>query len=121
MLESVQPERTTVVEFTSRWGHPLQKIREGARERFVYRNRDGDSSAYVIVIFDYGVATGAYSNEAERCRGSFDPPVPGHGFNRLDTVVPVGGCAGIRRPLVASDTYDAVRQRDGDGPADLPK
>ncbi len=96
MVTSVTPGRTTEKGFTTRWGHPTQKIREGAETRFVYRDMRnprgylaphfGKSDAYVVVVFQYGIATGAYSSDTEGCRGTFPPRPPGPGFYNPTTV-----------------------------------
>ena len=99
MLASVRPGITTETDLTARWGKPTQKIRRGAETRFVYRDMTtpegyappqfGRSDAYVIVVFQYGIAVGAYSSETEGCRATFAPRPPGHGFDNPSTVHPV--------------------------------
>ena len=99
IVTSVQPGITTETDLTARWGKPTQKIRQGAETRFVYRDMTtpegyappqfGRSDAYVIVVFQYGIAVGAYSTETEGCRATFAPRPPGHGFDNPSTVHPV--------------------------------
>ncbi|QMU58895.1 MAG: hypothetical protein GKR98_12220 [Boseongicola sp.] len=99
MLDSVKPGVTTEITHTSRWGNPTQKIREGAQTRFIYRDMSnppeyrfpqfGDSSRYVVVIFQYGIAVSAYSSDNEGCRGTFAPRPPGAGFENPTTIHPV--------------------------------
>lgn len=103
MLASVEVGRTTETRFTTRWGYPTQKVREGAEVEYVYRNivdpgsrkpiQYGRSDAWVIVTFRHGLAIGARSSDTERCRASFPPRPPGFGFSNPTTVVPVGDCA----------------------------
>lgn len=99
MLASVEPGRTTETRFLTQWGRPTQKIREGGQVAYVYRNMTdppgyvfpqfGDSSAYVIVLFQYGVAVAAYSSDIEGCRGTFAPRPPGLHYPNPATVKPV--------------------------------
>lgn len=99
MLDSVDPGKTTEMRFLSQWGNPTQKIREGAQTAFVYRNMTnppgyhfpqfGDSTAYVVVLFQYGVAVGGYSSDVEGCRATFAPRPPGMHYPNPSTVKPV--------------------------------
>lgn len=123
MLDSVEPGRTTEMRFRSQWGSPTQTIREGAQVAFVYRNMTnppgyrfpqfGDSTAYVVVLFQYGVAVDAYSSDTEGCRGTFAPRPPGAHFPNPSTVMPVncgvapGGGAPPSLPGVPPDSYAA--------------
>lgn len=102
MLTSVEVGRTTETAFVTRWGPPLQKVREGARVDYVYR-RQGVHDRFVIVTFDYGLAVGARSNDYELCRATFAARVPGYGFDRPETVRPVGSCGAA--PPVPEDAY----------------
>lgn len=96
MLSSVVPGRTTEKRFVAQWGNPTQKIREGAQVMFVYRNMSnpegyyvpqfGNSASYVVVMFQYGLAIGAYSSDTEGCRATFAPRPPGQGFDNPSTV-----------------------------------
>jgi hypothetical protein len=113
MVESVRIGQTTDDEFVLRWGPPLQKAREGGRVDFIYR-RQKQSADFVIVTFDYGVASGVRSTETEACRASFAPRVPGYGFDRPDIAMPVGWCGPPTRPGVPLDSV-------GLGRGDLPK
>lgn len=107
MLASVRPGITTETDLTTRWGKPTQKVREGGETRYIYRdmrNPDGyhfpqfgDSSAYVVVVFQYGLATDAYSSDTEGCRATFAPRPPNHGFDNPSTVHPVN-CGAVARP-----------------------
>ena len=99
MLTSVRPGITTEADVTTRWGRPTQKVREGAETRFIYRDMTnpegfyvpqfGTSGAYVVIRFQYGLATGAYSSDTEGCRATFPPRPPGPGFDNPSTVHPV--------------------------------
>ena len=66
----------------------------------------GDSSAYVVVLFQYGVAIGAYSSDIEGCRATFAPRPPGAGYPNPATVkpvncgVPAGSDAGRDKGLI---------------------
>lgn len=103
MASTVVPGATTETGFTTRWGNPTQKIREGGQTEFVYRSmrnppgwyapQFGDSQNYVIVTFQYGLATAVRTSDGIDCRATFPPRPPGHGFDTPSTVRPVGGCA----------------------------
>lgn len=96
MLASVVPGRTTEKRFVLQWGQPTQKMREGAQLSYIYRNMSnpegyllpqfGNSQAYVVVTFQYGLAIGAYSSDTEGCRATFAPRPPGPGFDNPTTV-----------------------------------
>lgn len=96
MVASVVPGRTTEKRFALQWGNPTQKSREGAQTAYIYRNMSnppgyyapqfGDSRAYVVVLFQYGLAVGAYSSDTEGCRATFPPRPPGPGFDNPSTV-----------------------------------
>lgn len=137
MLASVEPGRTTEMRFKTRWGNPTQKIREGAQVSYIYRNMSdppgyllpqfGDSTSYVVVVFQYGLAVDAYSSDTEGCRATFAPRPPGAHFPNPTTVQTVGcgsvasadgraqgrghrrsdmsGTAPPTRPMVPPDTY----------------
>ncbi len=127
MLASVVPGRTTEGDVKARWGNPTQKIREGAQVTYVYRNMSnppgpyalqfGDSTAYVLIEFQYGIATEVRTPEIEGCRSTFPPRPPGPGFDNPSTVKPVncgtrfdggtGGTLAVQRPDVTSDSYGA--------------
>ncbi|NNF91746.1 MAG: hypothetical protein HKM96_10200 [Boseongicola sp.] len=118
MLASVDPGRTTETRFRTRWGQPTQKIREGGQVAYVYRNMSnppgylvpqfGDSTAHVVVLFQYGVAVGAYSSDVEGCRATFAPRPPNAHYPNPSTVKPVncgvspGADAGRDKGLVAT-------------------
>ena len=99
MVASVMPGVTTDEAFETRWGKPVQIIREGAQQAWIYRDMTnppgpyflqfGDSSKYVIVDFQYGVAVGARSSEMVGCRGTFAPRPTGYEFDNPSTVHPV--------------------------------
>jgi len=105
MLNSIEFGRTTAAEFERRWGQPTQKMREGARMTYVYRNMGklgeaieaplmfGDSANYFMVTFDYGIAIAFESPETVHCRATFPPRPPGPGFNNPSVIRPVGSCA----------------------------
>ncbi len=96
MLASVHPGKTTEKRFVLQWGHPTQKLREGAQVSYIYRNmanppgyyapQFGSSQAYVIVLFQYGLAVGAYSSDTAGCRATFAPRPPGPTFDTPSTV-----------------------------------
>lgn len=96
MLASVVPGRTTEKRFALQWGNPTQKSREGGQTAYIYRNMSnppgyytpqfGNSRAYVVVLFQYGIAVGAYSSDTEGCRATFPPRPPGPGFDNPSTV-----------------------------------
>lgn len=108
MLASIEPGSTTEKRFVAQWGNPTQKIREGAQVSYVYRNmrnpagfaapQFGDSSKFVVVQFQYGLAIGGYSSDTQRCRATFAPRPPGQGFDNPTTVHAVN-CAGVTNPL----------------------
>jgi hypothetical protein len=120
MALSVIPGTTTDTAFTTRWGNPTQKVREGGQTEFIYRDmrnppgpyllQFGDSREYVIVTFQYGLATGVRTSDGIDCRGTFPPRPPGHGFSNPSTVRLVGSCA----PLIATG---AVPGGDAEGDA----
>lgn len=99
MLASIVPGATTEARFRAQWGNPTQRMREGAQVAWVYRNMTnppeylapqfGDSTAYVVVLFQYGVAVGGYSSDTEGCRATFAPRPPGDGWHNPSTVRPV--------------------------------
>jgi hypothetical protein len=132
MLASVRPGHTTEKQFSLRWGHPTQKLREGGQTAFIYRNMKnppgyyapqfGSSEAYVVVLFQYGVAIGAYSSDSEGCRATFAPRPPGPALDTPSTVHAVncgalhgggagnpsgaaGSLAGRQGSLVPEDSY----------------
>ncbi len=110
MIESIRVGQTTEQDFVTRWGQPTQKTRQGGQTEFIYRNmidrhpqwavQFGDSEAWVIVTFQYGVAIAARSNDTEVCRATFPPRPPGPGFNNPAVIAPVGTCPGLFRPHV---------------------
>ena len=99
MLDSIRPGVTTQSEFITRWGRPTQRVNEGGETRFIYRNMSnppgyyvpqfGNSQNYVVVVFQYGHAVSAYSNDTEGCRATFTPRPPGQAFDNPTTVHPV--------------------------------
>lgn len=105
MLNSIELGRTTEAEFVRRWGQPTQKMYEGARVTYVYRNMGklgeameaplmfGDSANYFLVTFDYGYAIAFESPETVNCRATFPPRPPGPFFNNPSIIRPVGSCA----------------------------
>ena len=108
MLASIQPGVSTETDVTTRWGKPTQKVREGAELRYIYRDmrnppgtyfpQFGSSHDYVVVVFQYGLAVGAYSSDTEGCRATFAPRPPGHGFDNPSVVHPVN-CSADFRPF----------------------
>jgi hypothetical protein len=108
MVDSVRIGQTTDDAFVLRWGPPHQKAREGGRVNFIYRS-PRQSEAFVIVTFDYGIASDVRSTETEACRGTFAPRVPGYGFDRIVPVHPVGWCGPATRPGVPLDSVELGR------------
>jgi len=110
MAASVLPGRTTETAFITRWGRPVQKVRTGGQVEYIYRNMRipedeiplvvGDSTRYVIVTFQYGIATAVRTSETEICRATFAPRPPGHAYATPMTVRPVETCPGLYRPPV---------------------
>ena len=134
MVASVVPGRTTEKRHVLQWGHPTQKQREGAQVAYIYRDMSnppgyhapqfGTSQAYVIVLFQYGLAVGAYSADTEGCRATFAPRPPGLGFDTPSTVHAVNcGVAydgsGERRPIAEAIDWLA-RGGKGKPPAPAP-
>lgn len=133
MLASVVPGRTTEKRFVLQWGHPTQKQREGAQVAYIYRNMSnptgyyvpqfGNSQAYVVVLFQYGLAVGAFSSDTEGCRASFAPRPPGPGIDNPSTVHAVN-CGVVYdgsseyRPI--AEGIDWLRQQAG-GRSGAPK
>jgi hypothetical protein len=110
MLRSAHPGVSTEADITTRWGNPTQKVREGGETRFIYRDmrnppgylapQFGNSAGYVVIVFQYGVVSAAYSSETEGCQGTFAPRPPGYGFYNPTTVKPVNcGDAGRSRTV----------------------
>ncbi|NNE89870.1 MAG: hypothetical protein HKN27_17515 [Silicimonas sp.] len=117
MLASVVPGQTTEKRFVAQWGNPTQKIREGAQVSYVYRNMNnpwgypapqfGDSSQFVVVTFQYGLAIGGYSSDTQGCRATFAPRPPGQNFDNPTTVHPVN-CSGLPNPPGPGDSVQTV-------------
>lgn len=118
----VVPGATTETGFATRWGNPTQKIREGGQTEFVYRDmrnlpgwyypQFGTSHDYVIVTFQYGLATGVRTSDGIDCRGTFPPRPPGPGFDNPATVRLVGGCAPPLTPAEAARKGPIARAWD---------
>ncbi len=101
MAEFVVPGHTTETAFTTRWGNPVQKVRRGAQTEFIYRDmrnasfalsQFGTSTEYVIVTFQYGMATGVRTSDEILCRGTFAPRPPNYTFDNPTRVELVGTC-----------------------------
>ena len=124
MVASVVPGVTTEKRFELQWGKPTQKMREGGQVAWIYRNMSnpptyyapqfGRSDAYVVVLFQYGLAVGAYSSDSEGCRATFAPRPPGPGFDNPTTVYAVN--CGVaydgsteRRPVLEAIQWLAER------------
>ena len=96
MLASVVPGQTTEKRFVAQWGMPTQKINEGAQISYVYRNMSnppdyyvpqfGNSADFVVAVFQYGLAIGAYSSDTQGCRATFAPRPPGPNLDNPSTV-----------------------------------
>ncbi len=110
MLDSISIGDTTETQFVTRWGNPLQKVRDGGRVEYIYRSLNGDPTAFVIVTFEYGVAIAARSTETEGCRASFAPRIPGYAGDTADIVKPIGWCENAVDPYVPQGFW----QRAGD-------
>ena len=125
MAYSVIPGTTNETSLITRWGQPVQKVRDGAQVEYIYRNmwnpagsfplpNYGDSQNYVIVTFQYGLAVGVRTSDEIDCRGTFAPRPPNYTFDNPTEVRLVGSCAppnlgGLVRngppPMVAEDAY----------------
>lgn len=111
MMTSIIPGNTTETQATTRWGDPLQKVRDGARVEYIYRSRAGDHRSFVIVTFEYGVAISVRTTESEGCRATFPPRIPGHAGDTPAIVRPIGHClafggqAGAAIPQVEDDRF----------------
>ena len=102
MAMSVIPGETTERGFMTRWGAPVQKVREGGQTEFVYRDMSeaewyhlpqfGDSTRYVIVTFQYGIATGVRTSDGIACRATFPPRPPNFTLDNPTQVELVGTC-----------------------------
>ncbi|AZQ66587.1 hypothetical protein EF888_05190 [Silicimonas algicola] len=96
MLASVVPGQTTEKRFVAQWGMPTQKINEGAQISYVYRNMTnppgyyapqfGTSAEFVVAMFQYGLAIGAFSSDTQGCRATFAPRPPGPNLDNPSTV-----------------------------------
>ena len=114
MVESVEIGITTETQFVTRWGRPVQKVREGAQVDYIYRDivdvpfgdpiSHGDSTRFVIVTFQYGRAVAVRTSDEELCRATFAPRPPGHAFDNPTTVYPIWSCPGLFRPSINSRT-----------------
>lgn len=124
MVEFVTPGWTTETAFTTRWGKPTQKVREGGQTEFVYRDvknppgwllpQFGNNSHYVIVTFQYGLATGIRTSDGIDCRGTFPPRPPGFDYDNPTTVKLVGNCAPRSRRHRATEAgFDAGGSPEG--------
>ena len=125
IADFVVPGHTTETAMTTRWGPPVQKVRRGAQTEFIYRdmrNRRGSlpvphfgsSTDYVIVTFQYGLATGVRVSDDILCRGTFAPRPPNYTFDYFSRVELVGICRGRSGQgpgqgagLVPDDAYGA--------------
>lgn len=126
MVDSVQIGVTTEGDVKARWGLPTQRIREGAQVTYVYRNMTnppgyrfpqyGNSSNFVLIEFQYGLATDVRGPFDEGCRATFPPRPPGPGFDNPTTVHPANcgvlegvgatsGGAGLPGGGVPADRY----------------
>ena len=131
IVASVVPGRTTEKRLQLQWGNPTQKQREGAQVAYIYRNTSnppgyyvpqyGNRQHYVVVLFQYGLAVGAYSSDTEGCRATFPPRPPGPGYDNPSTVHSVNcGVAydgsGEFRPIAEAIDWLATQAR-GSGKA----
>lgn len=138
MAESVVPGSTTERGLVTRWGYPTQKVREGGQTEYIYRDMSnlpgwyfpqfGDSHRYVIVTFQYGIATGVRSSDGIDCRATFPPRPPGMVVDNPSTVKLVGTCAppltpeeAARKGPIATAWEALTRTPDGKGTAAPPK
>ena len=115
MADFVVPGHTTETELTTRWGNPVQKVRRGAQTEFIYRDmrnssfalaQFGTSTEYVIVTFQYGMATGVRTSDEIPCRGTFAPRPPNYTFDNPTRVELVGTCRTLDRAgTITADSY----------------
>ena len=101
---SVIPGTTTEREVEMRWGLPVQKVREGGQTTWVYRDmgfppflgfaipKGGDSTRYVMVTFQYGIAVDVTTSDEVDCRATFTPRPPNYTFDNPTPVGLVGRC-----------------------------
>ena len=131
MLASVAPGQTTEKGFVSQWGMPTQKIREGGQVSYVYRNMTnpsgfyvpqfGNSTSFVVAVFQYGLAVGAYSSDTQGCRATFAPRPPGPNLDNPTTVHTVN-CGVVydgsteRRPVAEGLEWLVAQGRATDAP-----
>ena len=118
MAASVVSGTTTEMALITRWGRPVQKVRDGGQVEYIYRNMRapgektigpvGDSTRYVIVTFQYGIATAVRTSDTEICRATFAPRPPGHAYPNPSEVRPVRTCPGLYRPPVGEPVLPAV-------------
>lgn len=103
MALSVVPGETTETSFVTRWGYPVQKIRDGGRVDYVYRDirnfrsphlpLQGDSDSYVIVTFQYGQAVAVRTSDGVDCRAAFNPRPTEYFFDNPTVTQLAGPCA----------------------------
>jgi hypothetical protein len=99
MAASVLPGQTTEKGLVTRWGNPTQKVREGGQTEFIYRSMKNPPGwyvphNYVIVTFQYGLASGVRTSDGIECRGTFPPRPPSYVLDNPSTVRLVGACSG---------------------------
>ncbi|MEM6635971.1 MAG: hypothetical protein AAF667_08780 [Pseudomonadota bacterium] len=68
MRNSVVPGKTTEGDFRLRWGPPVAKARQGGQTEYIYRNVEQSGAPFVIVTFQYGVASSVRASIDESCR-----------------------------------------------------
>jgi len=127
MAASVDAGRTPETEFVTRWGRPVQKVREGGQVEYIYRDilKDmdrrpvltGDSENYVIVTFQHGIATAVRTSETEICRATFPPRPPGPAYGNPTVVAAIESCPGLYRPAVGDP---ALAPLEGQASATVP-
>lgn len=115
MIESLSVGDTTEMQWVTRWGNPLQKVRDGGRVEYIYRSRTGPQDRYVIVTFEHGVAIAIRSNDTEGCRASFAPRVPGYGWDTPDIVKPIGWCQNPGDPYAQNGFWKRIGEEMGAG------
>ena len=118
MAESVVIGHTTEMDLITRWGRPTQKVRQGGQTEYIYRRildgedfdvvQFGDSTRYVIVTFQYGIAAAVRTNDSEGCRATFAPRPPGMAYANPGIVTPIETCPGIFRPAIGTGPLSAI-------------
>ncbi|MEM8631525.1 MAG: hypothetical protein AAGF74_09825 [Pseudomonadota bacterium] len=97
MRASVTPGLSTEGDVLLRWGRPVAKNRQGGQTEWIYQNTDRSGSPFVIVTFQYGIATRVQTIDepSEFCRAQ----LPSGNWNSLwHQSVPSGDPTVLHRP-----------------------